>query len=206
DILGLIIFALYILAPFYLIVNRYSKTRTTLPGKEIHLNSSNSVKILVVFLFLVSLTLLLNKKEINENIIPPHENSILGYKQSTLDGNILKYTNENTLIYIKPPVSFYKADHNPLICWEGSGYSFRKVDTIVIKGIEIYFAELEKDGDKLYTSWWFQHQNQITNNQWEWRWNTLKSDYAYNMVNVTASTFQEMKTTAEMMMMTVETQ
>ncbi|TAD81518.1 MAG: exosortase N, partial [Bacteroidetes bacterium] len=50
-----------------------------------------------------------------------------GYSRQLLPHGVTQYKNDSTLIYLKSIVGFYSTDHNPSICWRGSGYSFTRV-------------------------------------------------------------------------------
>ncbi|MBU0765830.1 MAG: hypothetical protein KJ607_13470, partial [Bacteroidetes bacterium] len=84
--------------------------------------------------------------------------------------------------------AFYGSDHNPSICWLGSGYSFENINTTTINGCEIYTATLEKEGSRLYTAWWFDNGEHKTIEQFSWRWNSLKGQAPYRLINVTCET------------------
>ena len=179
DIVGLLIFVIYVLTPFYFIVKYQSQ-------RQNDLIVSNSVKHqnhkkLAVYLILILYASTIWRNNLNNIPFEDGETiEIHGYAKSLLKSNVLKLSNDHTIIYVKPPVAPYKADHNPLICWEGSGYSFKKIATKTFSGQEVYYAELVKGKDKLYTAWWFQFENHVTNSQWKWRWNNIKNDHQYN--------------------------
>jgi exosortase N len=192
DTIGLLIFILYILLPFYFIVKWQRK-------KNVELVTIDRAEVdkygrLKVFLAFILFILIIWNNNLNKTFtVKPPTIQISGYTQTQLKSNVTKLSNDNTLVYIKPPVAPYRADHNPLICWEGSGYSFKKIATLTLNNHEVYYAELVKGKDKLYTAWWFQYENHITNNQWEWRWNTIKNNHQYSMINVTCSSLKELE-------------
>jgi len=104
-----------------------------------------------------------------------------------------KLINDNALIYVKPCRTFWGAEHNPIICWSGSGYTFNAEQEIVINGFPVYIAELHNKLDKLYTAWWFSNGEVITTSQIEWRWNMIEGGKAFNMINVTCSSPEELE-------------
>ncbi len=101
--------------------------------------------------------------------------------------------NEQTLIYIKSIAGFYSSDHHPMICWSGSGYSFAKVHTDRIAYREVYSGILTKGEETLYTAWWYDNGIRHTTSQWNWRWDMLKGNRPYALVNITATNPVELK-------------
>lgn len=110
-----------------------------------------------------------------------------GFKGEILANGVAKMENEKALVYIKPPSKFFRSDHNPMFCWKGSGYTFKKEQTKVIAGKEVFFAELEKGKDILYTVWWHENATHQTISQFDWRWRTLKGEEGFNLVNITCA-------------------
>jgi exosortase N len=80
---------------------------------------------------------------------------LTGYMKSIANDNVIKFENDNALIYIKPSCHFFGPDHSPTICWKGSGYDFINIKTEKIGSDEIYTAELKKDNEILQIAWWF---------------------------------------------------
>lgn len=91
----------------------------------------------------------------------------------------------------------YHAEHNPLICWKGSGYDFKHISTTRLGNIEVSVAELVKETDKLYTMWWFDSGKHKTGSQWDWRWRSLSQQQDYYLVNVTTESMETLRTEAE---------
>ncbi len=100
---------------------------------------------------------------------------------------VLKYKNDEILAYLKPIPGFYAAEHSPLICWQGSGYTFGQVKSMLINDIEIYTGVLKKGDDTLQTAWWYDNGNTQTASQTEWRTAILKGEPNFNLVNITAA-------------------
>ncbi len=119
-------------------------------------------------------------------------NSLPGFtKQVTTDG-IVQLTGASQLIYIKPIAAFYVAEHSPLICWRGSGYNFTQVAKQKIHGMEVYTGILQKGKERIYTAWWFDNGTHRTIDQWEWRWQMLRGEKNFNLVNVNVSRKEEL--------------
>jgi exosortase N len=109
--------------------------------------------------------------------------NIPGYKKTALKHEVTKFENSRAIIYFKP-TPFYAPEHNPMICWTGSGYEFKFIEKRTIKGIEIYTGILEKGKDKLYSAWWFDNGQVKTIDQLQWRWDSAKGQGPFYLVNV----------------------
>ena len=105
--------------------------------------------------------------------------------QPLADG-VSKYLTDSTLIYVKPILGFYSTEHSPLICWVGSGYRFGRVWAARCGNTPYYAGMLEKDGDQLYTAWWYDNGQTRTSSQTRWRWLDLGGASGFSLVNVTA--------------------
>lgn len=127
-------------------------------------------------------TLFFSKEKIMPSAVP-----IPGYKSVPLPNDVLKLTNEKALVYIKHVRGFYSTDHHPSICWRGSGYNFEKTQTVNISGYNIFEATLSNKGAHLYTAWWYDNGQNRTTDQWNWRWDELKSGRHYSIINVTTA-------------------
>lgn len=113
--------------------------------------------------------------------------AVPGYTATAMNDNILKLDNGSALIYIKPMAGFYSADHNPMICWSGSGFEFQGVMEKNCGNMLVYTATLVKGGDELYTAWWYESGDDFTTSQAEWRWSCFRYGKKYRLVNITAA-------------------
>jgi exosortase N len=116
-----------------------------------------------------------------------------GFEKASLPHGVTRYKNNDALIYVKTIRGFYSTDHNPSICWRGSGYAFTMARQVKRGNASMYMANLQKDGSILYTAWWYEHKNHRTNNQMEWRINNLKKNRDYHLVNITASSPSDLR-------------
>lgn len=115
------------------------------------------------------------------------------YKMTILDNGITRYRSDHALVYIKGIPEFYSTDHNPYLCWKGSGYTFTSVKEEIISGNRIYSGSLKKGKIELQTAWWFTNTNHITISQLDWRWRVLKGEPAFQLINVTSDTKEGVK-------------
>ena len=131
-----------------------------------------------------------------QHVPAAHKNSdritLKGYQKTLLQNNVLKFENREALIYMKP-TAFYAPEHNPMICWTGSGYEFQLIKKEMINGTEIYTGTLVKGKDKIYASWWFDNGKMKTIDQLQWRWNAARGNQEFYLVNVNAGKSQDLK-------------
>jgi exosortase N len=187
DGVGLIIYLIQILLPFYLIlrigrkrIEKASYEHSSAPRFPIH-------KYTLLIVLLISLFVRVGIKRTEEALQDPVI-SLAGFDSEVLKSNVTKLHNDHTLIYLKSPVAAYGAEHNPIICWSGSGYEFQKVEKIMVSNHEVNAAELKKDADVLYTAWWFESTVSKTGDQWDWRWKAIYYGEDFYLINVTCST------------------
>ena len=107
--------------------------------------------------------------------------------KTILPDGIVKYENEEILAYIKPILGFYAAEHSPLICWQGSGYTFGEVKLDTINGLEIYTGTLKKGNNTLQTAWWYDNGVTRTASQTTWRASILRGQPNFNLINISAN-------------------
>lgn len=118
----------------------------------------------------------------------PSQQQVPGYTFQLHAPGIVKVENDQSLIYIKYIRGFYDTEHNPMLCWSGSGYQFEKVTGEKIGSNTVFTARLTKDNDKLYSAWWFDNGVKRTVDQFEWRTDLLRGGNDYAIVNVTCAT------------------
>lgn len=115
-----------------------------------------------------------------------------GYAKSKYKDGILKFEKDDCLIYVKPINSFLGSEHNPMICWQGSGYHFKKISKIQIDNYEVYTGTLEKGDEKVYASWWFDNGVSKTTEQLSWRWKSMKGEGDFSLINVNCKNEREL--------------
>ncbi len=192
ELTGVFCLLLYVVVPsaFFIkqVINRMGKPA---PAANLSVHSVIDRKhyifhsIILIIFFWASILISQNDKYEAMTIGPAP--SVKGYNSTRIDWSIVKLENDQSLVYIKSIRDFYYADHNPMICWRGSGYELRQVKTVEIGTDKVYCAMLEKDKEKLYTAWWYDNGNDKTIDQFKWRWNVLKGDSKYSLINITAA-------------------
>jgi len=191
DGVGLIIYVLQILLPFYLIL-RIGKNRKEKASNRPSTNQKfPSYKYAFLVVVLVSLFISVDMKKSEDTMQKPVI-SLDGFESEVVKNNVTKLHNDHTLIYLKSPVAAYSADHNPMICWSGSGYEFQKVEKLPVGENEVNAAELKKGSDTLYTAWWFESTDSKTGDQLDWRWKALNNGENFYLINVTCNTKEKL--------------
>ncbi len=187
DLVGIACLIAYVLVPlwfasrfFYAKFARAEKISSSVPFRFSRMLMLSAIAILTVTGFFI-------KNKINDTSHLPSVCYIEGYKKSMAAKDVLRFENENTLIYVKPVNSFYGAEHTPMVCWVGSGYSFKQVKKIIINNKELFMGKLTKGNDTIFCSWWFDNGTDKTINQLEWRGKVFAGAEPYSLINVNAT-------------------
>lgn len=115
------------------------------------------------------------------------EAKMAGFLPKKIAGGILRMYDGDLLVYIKPIPEFFSSEHTPLICWKGSGYQFGSVKKVLIEGVEVYAGTLTRQGQILYTAWWYDNGRIRTISQLDWRARMLRAEPGFCLVNATAA-------------------
>ncbi|PWV56655.1 exosortase N [Chitinophaga sp. S165] len=197
DVAGMMCLVLYVIVPLLFLipwlVRRYGKP-VVLHRKYYILRSAVKLFLLNALLPVGLITaFLVNKPRETGNQLLSGLPAMKGFAVQPLPGNIIRIQNDTLLVYIKHIPASYYTEHNPMICWKGSGYNLYKVKETLVAGHTIYTALLQQDKDQLYTAWWYDNGVATTNRQLEWRMDMLLGAHAYSLVNVTASSEEELR-------------
>jgi exosortase N len=183
DIVGIVCLIIYVLIPAYFIIKFMAKR----PKREAEIEKSTNHKSrLIINIFLLTAVIAAGFKI---EVLSPSDSktisvcNISGYTKSILSNDVVKLEKPGTLIYIKSTRTFYGAEHNPMICWKGSGYEFKHIVCKNICGREVYTGTLQKGKDLIYAAWWFDNGKYQTIDQLDWRWKAFKGENFY-LINV----------------------
>lgn len=192
DLVGILCLILYTIVPAYFIVKHVSgrKQEST---NETTRNSFN-FKTLAIHLLLLTTTVITGFKISGEKAVAGSNisvSSMTGFGGTVINGEVIKYEKPGVLIYVKPVKRFYGTEHNPMICWIGSGYEFKRIGKKVVEGKEVYTGILKSGNDILYAAWWFDNGTFQTINQADWRWRAFKGEEFY-LINVNCSSEKEL--------------
>jgi len=146
---GLCCFALYILLPLFLLF-RFLKPRKEY--RELQVKSSYIPAFIFSILIIVAGVLALRMEK------GPRYTRILDglpvQGGEWINPEVYKIQQEGKLTYIKT------ASHSPMLCWTGSGYRVLR-DYITQYGHKpTHCTLLEKDGQVLYSYWWYENGSQ----------------------------------------------
>jgi exosortase N len=99
----------------------------------------------------------------------------------------------DALVYVKPIAAFYSSEHSPTVCWRGSGYVIEQVRKLTIGQQTVYAGTLRKNNETLQTAWWFSNTHTQTISQLEWRWQMLKGQKPFKLINVTTAKEEDLE-------------
>lgn len=186
ETIGVIIYTFQIVLPFYGLVAYVAKHVEVIHTFNAPPNSAISFPLKQYVLLSVLLLAIFFRNE-RQLQLPKSFFSmpVEGFEATSVNNQVTKLENDQTLIYIKSPIPPYKADHNPKICWQGSGFKFSKISVMDVNHHKIHFAEMNKGDEKLYTAWWFESTDHQVYSQWVWRKMALCNDEAFYLINVT---------------------
>ena len=89
-------------------------------------------------------------------------------------------------------MKFYQGNHDPRVCWTGSGYEFSNIQIEKLGAKEIYTAVLKYKDDQFHTAWWYDNLQSQTIEEWRWRWNEFQGQEGYYLVNVSSMEREEL--------------
>ncbi|MEJ2882866.1 exosortase N [Pedobacter sp. GR22-6] len=198
DFAGMICMVVYVMLPLALFAERFLNWLFKSPVNDIETTVhtfSYKTTLLILLLLVVWF---------GPYLSPPHKQGrvahrhiqLKGYTKQTVYGDVTKLQNNLALIYLKP-TPFYAPEHNPMICWTGSGYEFNLIRKETILDIEIYTATLQKGQEKIYAAWWFDDGEMKTTNQWKWRWNSAVNSRPFYLVNVNTARSEDLRKIVE---------
>jgi exosortase N len=111
----------------------------------------------------------------------------IGYTCKPLDNGFVQLTKPGLLVYLKPLTDWYSLEHNPAVCWRGSGYELRHIRETTWDGHPAYIGQLKKRNQTLQTVWWFSNGSYISISQIDVRSRMLRGHSGFALINVTSS-------------------
>jgi exosortase N len=184
EILGLACLAVYVLLPLsFLIPFVYKKIGIPLPSLVTNVippsQKAWDLVLIGIILGANGWTPPVQQDEKTKNI------TLNDFKKEIVEAEIVKFSNDSVLIYIKPPARFWGSDHSPTICWVGSGFKFSKIQPIQVENQTIYTGILQKDSLSLQTAWWYDNGLDKTIYQSRWRLRAARGQAGYRLINIT---------------------
>lgn len=194
DLIGVLCLLVYVILPLLFLIKAVVRYAKNLPEAAKGMSQSPDLRypLLHLFFLVVILIISVNLKSVDQ--IAPSINTLRlkGYQKTVLDNGILKFENNECLVYLKSG-TFYAPEHDPMVCWKGSGYTFNSIKKEKVGDIEIYSGVLEKGKDKIYSAWWFDNGKIKTINQFTWRWKAAKGEGNFYLVNANAQNESDLK-------------
>ncbi|MDQ3683960.1 MAG: exosortase N [Bacteroidota bacterium] len=194
EVIGIACLFLYVVLPSAFLANLFASKSAiskasdkTLPVREIHKPLLHGL-LLMITLFSAYHT---NQTDTYKQFSNKAEKMILGFKTITHSPGIVKLENDKALIYVKYIRGFYDTEHNPTICWKGSGYEFRDIKEETVSNFKVYTALLVNGRETLTTAWWYSNGNKHLTHQFAWRWSMMKGEKNYALINVTTATIMD---------------
>ncbi|MFT3675916.1 MAG: exosortase N [Chitinophagaceae bacterium] len=196
EITGIVCFVMYVVAPAVYLSRRMTSVfgkEYTVPVQIKAIPSSLFLKqgILLLLIFFVGGFQLKYGKALYDST--SQLRTVNGYQLEESAPGIWKYFNGSTLVYVKSVRGFFDTDHQPMLCWKGSGYVFSHVQAAALGDNRVYMAELKKENNCLYSAWWYSNGKRSTLSQWNWRSEMLKGSAPYYLVNVTSFSSESLK-------------
>lgn len=122
----------------------------------------------------------------HQPFIKAYEQQGFALRKTTHDG-FYQLTRPGFLLYVKPLPNWWSAEHSPVVCWRGGGYELRRVREQVVGKHTVYTAELRHPTrPTLYTAWWFSNGIRQTIGQLDFRWQMLRGEDRFSLINITA--------------------
>lgn len=197
ELVGIFCLLVYVIIPMVWVTQLLIRHK----GREAAIAKKNATPVLWRSVLQIHLVLLLiiswaaYKTILNDRSVSDPTAAVVavnGYKTDRVTAEIVKLQSSQSLIYVKNIPGFFSADHHPMICWKGSGYSFKQMQLETIGGQQVYTALLINGKEQLYTSWWYDNGIERTVEQVIWRRKMLVGGKPFSVVNVTTGNKQQL--------------
>jgi exosortase N len=193
ELAGLFCLLVYVLIPSGILARRLVDSSPSYTVSEsVRTNVSYGYFYLLVILFFVT-ALRLCTADTYAGFTSKSLIKLPGYTTRQFAPGILKIENQKSLLYIKFIRGFYDTEHNPSICWKGSGYDFKEIRKVRVGANEIFTALLDNGNEQLHTAWWYGNGAKAGIDQWAWRWDMLKGSIPYAVINITTNTEEDLR-------------
>ena len=198
ELTGILCLLLYVIAPAMMSCNwMIKKWGKPAPEKNDDIKEMRNGKRLGLHVLLMT-AIIVSAFQVKNRDVKMDNNtasvpSVSGYTCQRVKADVVKLENNSSLIYLKAIPDYFNPDHNPMICWTGSGYNLERIQEEKIEGRELYTAVLRKEKEELYTAWWYSNGTTHTISQASLRWELLSGGKQFTLINVTAASRQTLE-------------
>jgi exosortase N len=195
EIAGLACLLLYVFIPAVFLARFFVKRSRPQPAAGPSMNQASRSRVGVhvfVLACMVMLAVYVMRADTYRRFDLSQTGPVKEFAVSVYEPGILKLQGKQSLIYIKYIRGFYDTDHNPMLCWTGSGYTVEQVQKVQVGHSGFYTGVLVNGNDRLYSAWWYSNGATATVNQLAWRWDMLKNRENYAVINVTCASAEEL--------------
>ncbi len=198
ELTGILCLLLYVIAPAMISCNwMIKKWGKPTPGKNDDVVEMRNGKRLGLHVLLMAAIIVsafkVKSRDVNMDNNTASVPSVSGYTCQRVKADVVKLENNSSLIYLKAIPNYFIPDHNPMICWTGSGYNLERIQEEKIESRELYTALLKKEKEELYTAWWYSNGTTHTISQARLRWELLSGGKQFTLINVTAASRQSLE-------------
>ena len=191
---GLICFAAYVLIPAtYLVRHLFKSSR---PADEPPVSAPRgSVPAGLYLVLLVGILIQAMLLKTSDDEFLSAQRVVDRFKpvdMSEASPGVLQFYSRGALVYVKQVRGFFDTDHQPMMCWQGTGYEFAQTSLHSVGNQYCYMGEMRKGDSVLYSAWWYDNGYQTTSSAWDWRWRMLRGEAPYALVNVTCQSPNEL--------------
>ncbi|MDX1905425.1 MAG: exosortase N [Bacteroidia bacterium] len=196
ELIGLLCLLVYAIAPIWLLVWWLTRRigRPVMPRLLPPASPHRISGVLPVILSGALLYVSLFQGDFRQLFVAPalHPPVCASFEVDVVDLGIIRLRQDSHLVYIKPPITFWQADHHPTICWRGSGYEFTRLEALTLAGLPVMTARITRDSTHLYTAWWFENGLHHTTSQLDLRWRQLGGEPPFRLLNLTARSEEDL--------------
>jgi exosortase N len=178
ELTGILCLVLYVIAPAMFSCNWMIKKwgKPVREKNDVVIEMPTVKRIGLHFLLIIAImtsAFRVNNRDINMANNTASVPAVSGYTCQRVKADVVKLENKSSLIYLKAIPDYFNPDHNPMICWTGSGYILERIQEEKLESREIYTALLKKEKEELYTAWWYSNGTTHTISQARLRWELL---------------------------------
>jgi exosortase N len=200
EIIGLLSFLMYGVIPMYFFIkmNRASSfffeeniKNDAFPIASTNASIRNFILPICLFSCLVIRAVFFEFYKKTEANLVLTEALTANFTVSNLPNGVTQLRNGSTLIYLKNLPHGFTTEHSPMICWQGSGYNFQKIERTMIGNTSVYLGVLQRDTDQIHAIWWFESDSFATSDQIAWRYRAFTEGSHFRLVNVNAASKED---------------